>query len=468
MTIREDRTIILRAISRRIVESFLLILGLALGIGAAAAGIALVSRTMTASKEMLASPEYREIIVSTREDTTEMEIPAIVDDDTERAVITSIDLQAANDAPDVRYAYLKNNRIFRNQAAMIERFQSGGGIGGGKAGGDTGGGGSMPPPPEDPAAGSPPNAQTAQRQGIMDLMNSLDLSGPQPVMEEWYGYAVSPEYFDAWGLHAARGSLFTLADIASGGKPMILGTELAETLYDGEDPLGRKVLIFREIYTIAGILEPTGNEIDRLAFAPAFMPDIQGEIDSSNPMAGRMRFNTTLSFMVDDYTRLDEAADQLRQYFDREYGAGRVVITIPREEAEATRDRNSRLVTIILFLALAGLFIAGVNVSNILLSRALRRQKTVGILKALGSSKHAIFKLFFSEALIIGLGGTAVGVVISIFLAGLMQRTINLGRINPVMLAVGVGISWIITTVLTIFPAMQASRIPAADAIRSE
>ena len=42
---------------------------------------------------------------------------------------------------------------------------------------------------------------------------------------------------------------------------------------------------------------------------------------------------------------------------------------IPREEVQQAQDRTSRLVTIILFLALSGLLIAGANVSNILFSQ---------------------------------------------------------------------------------------------------
>jgi putative ABC transport system permease protein len=208
--------------------------------------------------------------------------------------------------------------------------------------------------------------------------------------------------------------------------------------------------------------------MDRLAFVPAFMPDVSGNIRTNEVAQFRAFWNSDLSFMVADSTRLDEAAAQIRSYFEREYGAEAVTLSVPREEAEATRDRNARLTAIILFLGVSGLFIAGVNVSNILLSRAMRRQRTVGILKALGASRNAIFRLFFTEALAIGVAATIVGLFVSILLARLMQSTIDIGRINPAMLAVGLGVSWVVSTVLTVFPAMQASRIPAAEAMRTE
>lgn len=472
MAIGEDRKIIVRSVTRRAVETFLLVLGLSLGIGAAAAGIALVARTIRASEELLASPAYREIIVSTRSEAGEMESALVAIDGGEDVVLTSLDLAAADESPDVAYAYIKQPRVFRNVVPIISRFQRSTDENGGERAGpaapsgdrQVGEGGADVPPPEAPApGGSPPES----RGGIGGLVDVLD--SPEPAVDEWYGYAVSPEFFEAWELVAAAGDLFTVEDIASGAdNVMVLGSELGRTLFDDGQALGRKVVYFRQLVTIAGLLEPTGTEMDRLAFVPAFMPDVAGNIRTNEVTQFRGFWNSDLSFMVADSERLDEAAAQIRSYFDREYGIESVVLSVPREEAEATRDRNARLSAIILFLGVSGLFIAGVNVSNILLSRAMRRQKTVGILKALGASRNGIFRLFFTEALAIGVAGTILGLLVSILLARLMQSTIDIGRINPAMLAVGLGVSWIITTALTVFPAMQASRIPAAEAMRTE
>jgi hypothetical protein len=477
MAVGEDRKIIIRGVTRRAVETFLLVLGLSLGIGAAAAGIALVARTIRASEELLASPAYREIIVSTRSEAEEMESALVAIDGGNDVVLTSLDLAAADEAPDVAYAYIKQPRVFRNMVSIISRMQRStaesarsaetrgggedqdvGGEGSGGPGGETADSGG------EAAAGS---ASAENRPAFRELTQDLD--SPEPTVDEWYGYAVTPEFFQAWGLSVAAGDLFTSEDIASGSdNVMIVGSELGRTLFADGQALGRKVVNFRQLATIAGVLEPTGTEMDRLAFVPAFMPDVSGNIRTNEVAQFRAFWNSDLSFMVADSTRLDEAAAQIRSYFEREYGAEAVTLSVPREEAEATRDRNARLTAIILFLGVSGLFIAGVNVSNILLSRAMRRQRTVGILKALGASRNAIFRLFFTEALAIGVAATIVGLFVSILLARLMQSTIDIGRINPAMLAVGLGVSWVVSTVLTVFPAMQASRIPAAEAMRTE
>jgi len=304
-------------------------------------------------------------------------------------------------------------------------------------------------------------------QQIQDRMQALaNMEGPKPVLEEMEGYAVSPEFFQAWDLHAASGSIFTLDDIADSQSVLVLGSNLAKNLFEDGESLGRQIVMRMEISEIIGILEPSGTEFDDMAFEPVFMPDIQGA--AGEMMRRFIGWNTNLYFTVSDAARLDEAKSQLESYFNQTYGPGLVNIKIPREEVQQAEDRTSRLVTIILFLALSGLLIAGANVSNILFSRALRRRRSVGILKALGASIAAVFKMFFWESLFVSVGGAILGAGLSVALSKLMQTTMDFAAISGFMLAAGVFISWLITKALTILPSIQASKIPAAEAIRYE
>jgi putative ABC transport system permease protein len=427
----EDLLLSTRSIRRRIVESLLLIVGIALGIGAAGAGIAMMAGTAAESRELLASPGYREIVVSIREDAGDMELPAVAIDNESDLVLTTLDLKAAEEAPDVQYAYTANRTRYH-----LGDFR-------------------IPRPGQEP-----------QRGEASDDPSSFDPAGFSPAefpeIEEFDGYEVSPEFFSAWNMQAAEGSLFTEADMAAGEPLLIYGSELAADTGGG---VGEQIVIRGEMYTVVGVLEPTGTEYDEMAFSPAFMPDLQG----GDLMAAMFRsWGTTLCFAVADVERLEEAKEQLESYFSGSYGEGSVVISIPRAEAEAAKERASRLATVVLFLAVAGLLIASVNVSNILYSRAVRRHRSVGILKALGASMADVFRLFFSEALLLGGFGAVLGIGISVLLSKLMESTLGFQRIPPGVLTAGIVGAWAVTMALTVYPALQAARVPAAQAIRNE
>ena len=465
MNYREDLRMSVRSVVGRPAESVLLSLGVALAVGATAAGIALAGRTSEQSRELLSSPRFREIVVAAREDADEMDLPAQVQTSTEVVMLTAADLEARSATQAIRYAYLANRTGFRfgesgfgqggpgqgGQGQGGQQAQGGQAAGGQAAGGQAQGGQAQ----GGQAAGGGPGGQ---------FQRVAPPEGPQPQIEFVEGMEVTPEFFDAWGLTAAAGDVFQAADLERDEPVLVLGSELGATLFEDGQSLGRQVLARNQLYRIIGVLEPTGGEPDGLAYTPA-------RIAAQQFQGFRGRFQalrTNLRFMVEEPGDLEEARAQLTNWFDSSHGAGAVAISVPREEAEATADRNGRLATVILFLALSALLIATVNVTNIFFSRAVRKRRQVGILKAVGASIRQVFTVFFLEAMAIGAAGAAVGFGLSALLSRLMEQTIGFGALQIGLIVLGVLASWAIVAVFNVVPAQAAARVPAAEAIRYE
>jgi hypothetical protein len=487
MKYREDLRMSVRSVIGRPAESLLLSLGVALAVGATAAGIALAGRTSEQSRELLSSTRYREIVVAAREDADEMDLPAQVQMSTELTVLTAADLEARTVTQAIQYAYLANRTGFRFGESGFGRGQGANQNQGNQAqgqrpqaqtqGGQTQGAQRQGQPARgQPAQGQPAQGQQAQAQGQAqgqpaDAQSSASPAwepvaapeGPQPQLEFVEGLEVSPEFFAAWNLVAASGgSLFTTTDMDRGEPLLVLGSDLGATLFEDGESVGRQVLARNQLYRIIGVLEPSGTEMDELAFAPA-------RIAGSQFQGGRgSALRTNLRFTVDDPAQLDEARAQLVNWFDSSYGTSAVAISIPRDEAQATTDRNGRLATVILLLSLSALLIATVNVTNIFFSRAVRKRRTVGILKAVGASIRQVFTVFFLEALVIGAVGAGVGFGLSALLSRLMEQTIGFGALQIGLIVVGVLASWAIVAVFNVVPASTAARTPAAEAIRYE
>ena len=458
MNYREDLRMSVRSVIGRPAESVLLSLGVALAVGATAAGIALAGRTAEQSRELLSSPRFREIVVAAREDADEMDLPAQVQSSTEVVLLTAADLEARSATQAIRYAYLANRTGFRFGES---------GFGQGGPGGQAQGGQAQDGQPGQGGQGQGGQAQGGQAAGGGpggQFQRVAPPEGPQPQIEFVEGMEVTPEFFDAWGLTAAAGDVFQAADLERDEPVLVLGSELGATLFEDGQSLGRQVLARNQLYRIIGVLEPTGGETDGLAFTPA-------RIAAQQFQGFRGRFQalrTNLRFMVGEPGDLEEARAQLTNWFDSSHGVGAVAISVPREEAEATADRNSRLATVILFLALSALLIATVNVTNIFFSRAVRKRRQVGILKAVGASIRQVFTVFFLEALAIGAAGAAVGFGLSALLSRLMERTIGFGALQIGLIVLGVLASWAIVAVFNVVPAQAAARVPAAEAIRYE
>jgi len=467
----EEGKIIVRRFMDRFLESGLLILAVALGIGAASSGIALLANTVSTSRELLDSPGYKELVVSTAGEADDMDVPVSLKAVQENAVLTSDDLTAGELTPAVTYSYVKNySRIhFINEESVardqqrMEQMASEMSPSGGALPGD------MEAAPEGTTA-VPGNAGTppAPPGGEFVQYSSSDLAKASSQSnliiseeEEASGYEVTPGFFDAWGTRAEEGSLFSIQDMTGNASIIVLGADLADSLLkEGEDRstlLGRQLLTREGLITVIGIIEDDG---DTNLFYKPYRSTGSGDFR-------RFFMNTQLRFAVDDPALLDETAVQLQNWFDSQFGEQQVVISNPRAEAQQLIDRNTGIALLIMFLSLSGLFIASVNVSNILMSRGMRMKKHVGILMALGSSRQRITLLFGAEALGITLAGAALGMLLSLPLGDYMEKSLDITGGTALYTLIGVLLSAALTLAFGLLPARQYSRIDPAMAMRS-
>nr|WP_230391637.1 MULTISPECIES: ABC transporter permease [unclassified Oceanispirochaeta] len=438
----------------RFLESGLLIIAVALGIGAASSGIALLANTISTSRELLDSQTYKELVVSTASEAEDMEEPVSLKAVQETAVLSSEDLNAADLVPYVSHAYvydnyryhLVNEESISKETEMRAQFQA-----------ETPEG----PANDDPQEGGPeddrPQQVSEEEFAQMSEQSNIIIAE----LDEISGHKVTPEFFEAWDIDVAAGSLFSEQDMTGNSNIAVLGSDLAELLVEeGEETdslLGKQILAREGLVTVIGILEA---QEDSEVFYEPYRSNAVGDFR-------RMAMNTQLRFTVDDTEKLDETAAQLQQWFDSQFGEQQVVISNPRAEAEQLISRNTGLALLIMFLSLSGLFIASVNVSNILMSRAMRMKKHVGILMALGSSRARISQLFAWESAAITLMGAVLGTLISIPLGRYMQSSLDITEGTWFFTLMGVVLSAALTLLFGLLPARQFTKIDPAIAMRA-
>jgi predicted permease len=69
---------------------------------------------------------------------------------------------------------------------------------------------------------------------------------------------VTPGYFEAMGIPALRGRVFTERDDANGPRVVVINERITERFWPGEDPIGRTVVVSGEEHTVIGVV-PTGR-----------------------------------------------------------------------------------------------------------------------------------------------------------------------------------------------------------------
>ncbi len=491
----------LRHIASRLVESLLVIIATAMGVALVASVASFVHSFNAQTVYLLGHPAYRELLVQVVGSETQLPEPAVPFDP---VVSSDIGLGIADvalameAAPAVDFGYLADATSLSTGFAGAD-VARGGGAGGamgavraatGGGGAVSGGGGTRSESAEEaPGAGgsdggtgsggaspegSPPGSAARFDlnqffEADPDVMTELPLSS-------FGGVRVTADYFDAYGLQAERGSLFTDQDVEAGNQVLVLGRRLADILFPDHDPLGTRVRLGLQTFTVIGVLEPsalndthTGTQFDRLAF----VPNASAQVSFGGNVVRVQRPTRTLRFAVADSAALGSAVDQLAAHFETEYGVGAARITAPVEVLRVEREKLSRILSVVLFLAAAGLFIASINLSNLMLMRVAKQTKGIGIMRALGGSRREIFRTVATESALMSTAGAGIGLAAAPFVYRLLTSTlvaghVGAGELSWTFLLLGAGGAFAFSLLFGVWPAHQAARIDASLAIRTE
>jgi len=127
------------------------------------------------------------------------------------------------------------------------------------------------------------------------------------------------------------------------------------------------------------------------------------------------------------------------------------------------------------------MLVAVVNIASTLILIIMEKRTEIGTLRALGTSKNRIHRIFALEGLMMGLAGTILGILLSLLLAwlqnrfGLISLPSDVYFMDKVSISIsaqsvmGISLGVILLSVMSsLLPAMQASRLSPAETLRDE
>jgi putative ABC transport system permease protein len=124
------------------------------------------------------------------------------------------------------------------------------------------------------------------------------------------------------------------------------------------------------------------------------------------------------------------------------------------------------------WLAMGFLFVCLVNTIGLLLAKFLRRSAEIGVRRALGATRREIFTQYLIEAGVVGLAGGALGLCLALLgLWAVRQQPSDyaqLAHLNGTMLLTAMGLSLVASLVAGLLPAWRACQIAPAIQLKSQ
>src|SRR3989441_85072 len=222
--------------------------------------------------------------------------------------------------------------------------------------------------------------------------------------------AATELYFDIRSLRVEQGRAFTAQEVEAGMPFLVLGHELADKLFEGQDPIGRAVKIFQLPYRVIGVVEKQGNlfglSLDKFAVAPASAP-LKRYV---NPP----RVVDALAMKATSQPEMREAMAQAEAMMrSRRHLRPREPDDFALETADEVLDFWGKI-SRVLFVALPGLVaislvVGGIVIMNIMLMAVAERTREIGIRKSLGARRRGILRQFLVEATTLATVGATGG-----------------------------------------------------------
>jgi len=285
---------------------------------------------------------------------------------------------------------------------------------------------------------------------------------------------VTVDYMQAYNLNVVSGSFFTAYDYERSARVAVLGSNVAETLFEGADPIGQQVRMGNNVVRVIGVLESKGSGIgspDDSTLIP--MSALQQMVAQSRTSSGESVVSSIV-LTVSDESQIDYVIEQttslLRSRHELGPGVDDDFSITSMEELSSTLSETVGTMTLLLgAIAAISLLVGGIGVMNIMLVSVLERTREIGIRKALGARERDIWGQFLIEAVFLTFAGGIIGVILGWVVAvvvnamGLMTTAVTA---DIVILAVSVSVG--IGLFFGFYPAWRASRLNPIEALRYE
>ena len=291
-------------------------------------------------------------------------------------------------------------------------------------------------------------------------------------------FGVDNSYFTTNGLVLESGRTFVDSDFTDFHAAAIIDADTADSLFDGENPIGKTIEISSIPFTVVGVVdedskfEPVINSIDEYytyysdssasrIFVPSSMWPALYSFDEPQNVAIRV---SNTEAMTDAGKAVAEIMNTNVTNSEIKYQAQDLL-----KQAQDLQDLSSSTNSQLIWIASISLLVGGIGVMNIMLVSVTERTREIGLKKAIGAKKSRILWQFLTEAAVLTSLGGIVGVGAGIGLAAIISRVTSAPvAISVPSIIIAVVFSMVIGIIFGLLPSFKAANLNPIDALRHE
>ncbi len=276
------------------------------------------------------------------------------------------------------------------------------------------------------------------------------------------GIGVTAEYQEIADLALQAGRGIQPTDLEWRTNVAVIGTEIAEELFESYDVIGKTFQMSNRTFTVVGLLEESGTDFTGSLDARVLIPLTTAQRISDSASVSTCYVQAASSNDVALAQSMAEAFLYAKTGDEDAYSVLNMSALLD------TLDSVMSKVSLMLGgIAAISLLVGGIGIMNIMLVSVAERTREIGIRKAIGARRADIMSQFLIEACtlsilggLIGLGVSALGLRAFGLIANLNVRLEWSAAVGALLFCVLIGV------IFGSYPASKASRMTPIDALQ--
>lgn len=292
-----------------------------------------------------------------------------------------------------------------------------------------------------------------------------------------------PAFREATGRVLGLGRFINEMDERTSANVCVLGHEVSRSLFPYQNPLGERVKIGADYFTVVGTLwsrvrigsdrPPPGEEGAGEIFIPlstgtSWFGETLVKMRSGSMDMEEVQLHEII-IEVDHSVNVPMVANAAREMLKREHVEHDYEVVVPLELI--LREEESKRIWNFVLGSIAGisLLVGGIGIMNVMLATVTERTREIGIRRALGAKRRHIVTQFLVETVVLSIGGGVLGIFFGILIPVIIEQFSDIRTVvTPSGPLLAFGISAGIGIIFGLYPAWRAAKMDPVEALRHE
>lgn len=250
-------------------------------------------------------------------------------------------------------------------------------------------------------------------------------------------------------------------DVETRQRNCVIGTYIANELFEGEDPLGKTIKINNSVFNIVGVLEDKNGGTEGSSDDTILIP-----YTVAQKLAGMFAISS-YNFSAANKDTVDQAVTVIENYLLGVYSSSNAYSVFNQAESlEQVNELTGTMTMVLVGVAGISLLVGGIGIMNIMLVSVTERTREIGIRKSLGAKPWDIMSQFVVEAITTSGVGGILGILLGIAAAYAATFLGFTSSISVTAITVAFSVSVVIGVTFGYFPARKASKLNPIEALR--